>query len=93
MCLPTAPLRALVLALVAAPLRAQNPLADGLAALRQASAAGDHARADAIGDTLVARFGHNPNVVLARATALGRAGRLDAADRERGDAVQRVRVE
>ena len=46
---------------------------------RRASTAGDHATAVRIADSLAATYPHHPNVVFARAVALGAAGRIDEA--------------
>ena len=48
---------------------------------RRASAAGDHAAAVRIVDSLAALYPHLPNAIFSRALALGSAGRLEEAER------------
>ncbi|HEX6053485.1 MAG TPA: tetratricopeptide repeat protein, partial [Gemmatimonadaceae bacterium] len=57
-----------------------GPLPARLADARRASAAGDHATALRIVDSLAAAHPHHPNVVFARAVALGAAGRAAEAE-------------
>ena len=56
-------------------------LAPRLQDARRASAAGDHATAVRIVDSLAALYPHLPNAIFSRALALGAAGRLDEAER------------
>jgi len=83
---PLLVLSTVVLALVATPsvLPAQGPISAALQEVRRNTAAGDHARAVFLADSLLSRVPYHPSVVLARAVALARAGR-------RSDAVAAVR--
>lgn len=56
------------------------PLATRLADARRVSTAGDHATALRIVDSLAVAYPHHPNVVFARAIALGAAGRFAEAE-------------
>ena len=69
-----------------ATLGAQGALGARLQEIRRSSAAGDHARALSLADSLTSLLADHPNVVLARAVALGAAGRTT----EAADAVRRL---
>lgn len=66
---------ALFFAVPAAPVSAQDALATRIEAVRSATAAGDHALATALADSLVAWAPEHPNAVFARAIARAAAGR------------------
>jgi sugar lactone lactonase YvrE len=57
-------------------LSAQQALVGPVQEIRRSSAAGDHSRAIAMADSLVARFPNHPNVVLVRTVAVARSGNL-----------------